>query len=316
MYTVGVDLGGTNIVAGVINEDHVIISKAQTKTNIPRGKDEILADISMVAKLALEKTDVTNDQVRYIGIGTPGGVNGNDGIVEFSNNLRFNNVHMAEEVQKLSGFKVFIENDANCAALGEQIAGSGKGASSFVAVTLGTGIGGGIVVDGKLLTGINGTAGEIGHMAIVADGLKCSCGRSGCFEKYASATALITQTKNAVSGDVEKRSIIWNLIGDDLNNINGKTAFDAMDKGDEIGKRVVETFINYLACGITNIVNLFQPEILCIGGGLCNQGDSLIEPLKEIVYKDRYSIYSSKQTKIVRATLGNDAGIIGAGSIR
>lgn len=316
MYTIGIDLGGTNIVAGVLNENQDIISKASIKTNLPRGSNEIISDLGKAVFEALEKSGVSKEQIKYVGVGTPGAVDTNAGIVEYSCNLNFHNLPMAAELEKILNIPVYIENDANCAALGEQVKGAGKGASSFVAVTLGTGIGCGIVIDGKLVSGVNGTAGEVGHMSINPNGVKCTCQRLGCFEAYASATALISQTKAALNGDIEKRSIIWDLIGEDLDKISGKTAFDAKDKGDKLAEKIIDNYIGYLACGITNIVNIFQPEILCIGGGLCNQGDSLIEPLKEIVYKERYSIYSSKQTKIVRATLGNDAGVIGAGIIR
>lgn len=313
MYTIGVDLGGTNIVSGVIDENHAIISKATAKTELPRPSDSILDDIAMLAGKAAHAAGLKLSDISYLGVGTPGGVDAAGGVVEFSNNLDFKNLPMAHMLRERLGIPVYIENDANCAALGEQLAGCGKGAEDLTAVTLGTGIGGGIVTGGKILHGINGTAGEIGHMSIDPNGIQCSCGRRGCFEKYASATALISQTKQAMKE--HKESYMWSLCEGDPDKVNGKTAFDGAEAGDSTAKAVVDRYIFYLACGITNLVNIFQPEILCIGGGICNQGDTLLVPLREIVEKERYSKFSVRQTSIVRAVLGNDAGLIGAGSL-
>lgn len=311
MYSIGVDLGGTNIVAAVVNDDYEIVASSKTPTNVPRSADEIFDDIAAVSLEAVKSAGLTMDDIEYVGIGTPGTANG-DGIIEFANNLAFNNVparRMLSERLSKPEEKVFVENDANCAALGEAYAGVGNNAKNFVAVTLGTGVGSGIIIDGKIVNGINFAGGECGHMVIVVDGEQCSCGRKGCWEAYASATALIRQTKKAMD---EYPDSIMHKLSEQEGKVSGRTAFDAMRLGDIAGIKVVDTYIKYVACGLINIVNALQPEIICIGGGICNEGETLMKPLRRFVQSERYSIHSKIQTKIVKAQLGNDAGIIGA----
>lgn len=315
MYRIGVDLGGTNIAVGLINDNYEIIARAGTKTNIPRPAEEIFADIVKCAKEAVAKAGVEMSEVASIGIGTPGSCDKKNGVILYANNLYFDNVPAAELVNKeLPGIPVYIENDANCAALGEALAGSGKGKKSFIAVTLGTGVGSGIVLDGQILTGCNDAGGELGHMVIKFDGEPCNCGRIGCWERYASATALVNQTKAAMLE--HKDSVMWQLASGDVNNAGGRTAFDAMRIGDKWGSEVVDNYIRYIAVGTTNIVNIFQPEMICFGGGICNEGETLLAPIREHVARERYSKKQEIQTEICRATLGNDAGIIGAACLK
>ena len=310
MYYAGIDLGGTNIVAGVLDENYKIIGRDKVKTALPRSAEAVADDIAMVMRNALSKAGLTLADVDCVGLGTPGSVDTKNGIITYSNNFDWWNVPIADMLsQRLDGKKIYIDNDANAAALGELKAGCGKGRESIVAVTLGTGVGGGVVFHGKMLTGYNSSGGELGHTVIMVDGEDCTCGRKGCFEAYASATALIRQTKAAMEAD--KDSVMWKLAGS-LDKVSGITAFDAMRKGDETAKNVVDTYIRYLACGITNFINIFQPEILCIGGGVCNEGDTLLKPLIELVKKERYSTVNLLQTEIKVAALGNDAGVIGA----
>lgn len=311
MFTIGIDLGGTNIVASVVNEKYEIISTDKTPTNSPRPADEVFDDIARVCLSAVEKAGLKMDDIASVGMGTPGTVNG-DGVIEFANNLAFNNVParlMLSQRLGVAADKVFLENDANCAALGEAYAGVGNGAKNFVAVTLGTGVGSGIIVDGKIVNGINFAGGECGHMVIVVDGEQCSCGRNGCWEAYASATALIRQTKKAME---EYPDSLLHQLAEKEGKVSGRTAFDAMRLGDIAGIKVVNKYIKYVACGIINIVNALQPEIICVGGGICNEGDTLMDPLRRFVQAERYSIHSKIQTEIVKAQLGNDAGVIGA----
>lgn len=312
MFRVGVDLGGTNISVGVIDDNLKIIGRGRLKTNLPRSSDEIFADIVKCVKTAVKKANITMDDVYIIGVGTPGAVNIETGVVEFSSNLKFYDAPIKAEIEKALKKPVYVTNDANCAALAEKILGTGKGTSDFIAITLGTGIGGGIIINNKLLTGVNGAAGEIGHMVIRYNGVECGCGRKGCFEKYASATALKQQTLEALFKDKDKTSLMWKLIKDDLTKVNAKIPFDAMKKGDKLGTQLVNRYINYLSCGITNLINLYQPEVLCIGGGMSNEGNAILKPVIRRVERDRYSIHSSKQTKICIAELKNDAGVIGA----
>lgn len=309
-YRVGVDLGGTNIAVGVIDENYNIIGRGKLKTNVPRPAEEIMADIVKAVKMAVLDAGISLDEVESIGIGTPGNVNKEKGVIEYANNLYFNQVPAVELISKLVDAKVYLENDANCAALGEAIAGVGKGRKLFIAVTLGTGVGGGIINDGKVMAGCNEAGGELGHMVIEMNGIPCNCGRTGCWEAYASATALVEQTQKAMLD--HRDSKMWSLASGSLDNVNGRTAFDAMRAGDEWGCKVVEKYIEYVAVGTVNIINIFQPEMICFGGGICNEGETLLAPLRKHIEKFRYSRYSDTQTEICRAKLGNDAGIIGA----
>lgn len=308
-YKVGVDLGGTNIAVGVIDDEYNIIGRGKLKTNVPRPAKEIMADIVKAVRMAVEDTGITVDDIESIGIGTPGSVNKKKGIIEYANNLDFNNVPAVEMINELIDAKVYLENDANCAALGEAIAGVGKGKKLFVAVTLGTGVGGGIINDGKVMSGCNEAGGELGHMVIQMDGVPCNCGRVGCWEAYASATALVEQTREAMLKNPDSK--MWE-ISPSIDCVSGRTAFDAIRAGDAAGSAVVEQYIKYVAVGTINIINIFQPEMICFGGGICNEGETLLAPLRKYVEQFRYSRYCATQTEICRAKLGNDAGIIGA----
>ena len=309
MVRVGIDLGGTNIVAGVVDDSYTILASAKRKTNLPRPADDIIRDMAELVFEAVAKANMSMSEVRYVGVGCPGTCNQDTGIVEYSNNLRFEQVALKADLENLTGKTVYIENDANAAALGEALAGAGRGAVSCVCVTLGTGVGGGIVLDGKLYGGFNFAGAELGHHVIMVDGEECTCGRKGCWEAYASATALVRQTKAAMDANPDS---VMNKLVKETGKITGRTSFDAMRKGDAVARNVVETYIGYIACGLVNVVNIFQPEILCIGGGICNEGETLLAPLRKILENDRYSKYSKNQTQLCVATLGNDAGIIGA----
>ncbi len=304
-YYIGIDLGGTNIVAGVVDENYQSLTKASVKTNLPRPEQEIAADMAAVARQAAEEAGLSLDQIEWVGVGTPGIANSATGIIEYSNNLGFCNTPMVQYLEEALGRPAFIENDANAAAYGEYVAGAAKGAKHAVCITLGTGVGGGIIIDGKIYCGSNFGGAEIGHTVIDVNGPMCSCGRKGCFEVFSSATGLIRMTKEALAAHPESAM-------KDEERITGRTAFNYMRAGDETAKQVVDDYIRYLAAGITNTINIFQPDVLCIGGGVCNEGDPLLLPMKEIVKKEVYTRNSPKNTEIVIAKLGNDAGIIGA----
>ena len=308
-YYIGIDLGGTNIKAGVVNENYEIISKATTKTLLPRPAEEICADMAKISLEAVEQAGLTLDDIESVGIGTPGTANSATGIIEYSNNLGFLNLPVVEIMQKHINKPVYVENDANAAAYGEYVAGAAKGANDAVCITLGTGVGGGIIINGKIYSGFNFAGAEIGHTVVDPNGPECTCGRKGCFEVFSTATGLVRMTKEAMLED--KSSIMWQMNEED-GKVSARTAFNAMRAGDRAGKAVVDKYIRYLACGITNTINIFQPDILCIGGGVCNEGDPLLLPLKELVAKEVYTKNSAKNTEIVIAKLGNDAGIIGA----
>lgn len=312
MYRLGIDLGGTNIVAGVVDKKYKIVAKSSCKTAVPRPESEICDSMAEVAKKAVEKAKLTMDDIESVGIGVPGAVNPKTGVIEYSANLFFHNWEVVEMMEERLGKKVHIENDANAAALGEYLAGSAKGARNAVAITLGTGVGGGIIIDGKIYSGSNFAGAELGHMVIVKDGKECACGRRGCWETYASATGLINLTKQKILSEKLEFSYMLKLCDGDINKVNGRTAFDAMRDGDPTAKSVVEEYISYLSCGLVNIINIFQPDVLCIGGGISNEGENLLGPVRSYVERERYTKHNDKQTVICKCTLGNDAGIIGA----
>ena len=309
-YYIGIDLGGTNIVAAVVDEKYNILTKASTKTNRPRPAEAIADDMAAMAIKAVEDANLTMDDIEWVGVGTPGIANSETGVIEYSNNLGFENTPMAELIRKHIDKPVYIENDANAAAYGEYVAGAAKGAKNAVCITLGTGVGGGIIIDGKIYSGSNFAGAEIGHTVIGIDGPQCSCGRRGCFEAYSSATGLIRMTKEKM--DAVPDSIMHKITEERGGKVSARTSFDAMRQGDAAAKEVVDFYIKALACGITNTINTFQPDILCIGGGVCNEGDALLLPVKALVAKEVYTRNSPKNTEIVIAKLGNDAGLIGA----
>lgn len=306
-YYIGIDLGGTNIVAGVVNENYEIISKAKTPTNRPRSAEEICKDMAKMALEAVEKAGLKVSDIQSVGVGAPGSVNSDTGVISYSNNLDFHNAPVADYIREAIDLPVYVENDANAAAYGEFVAGSAKGTKDAVCITLGTGVGGGIIISGKIYSGFNYAGAELGHTVIEVDGVQCSCGRKGCFEVYSSATGLIRMTKEAMDADPDSK--MHEMMGD---HVSGRLAFEAMRAGDATAKSVVDKYIKYLAAGIANTINIFQPEVLCIGGGVCNEGDALLVPLKELISKEIYTRASEDNTKIVIASLGNDAGIIGA----
>lgn len=312
IYRIGVDLGGTSIKAGLVDEEYKIVHSISRRTNLPRPEHEIEEEIaSMCRQLAKEAGIDINTQVASVGIGTPGSVDPKSGIVAFNANFGYHNWHLAQEVQKLVPCKVSIENDANAAAYGEYIAGAARGASCAIVVTLGTGIGGGIIINGKIFSGFNSAGAEIGHTVIVKDGRPCMCGRRGCWEKYASARALTEDTREAM--EQHKDNMMWDLVNGDISRVNAKTAFDGMRAGDPLAAQLVQNFAEYIACGITNLINIFQPEIICIGGGVSREAQALLDPIRKVIDAEDYArVGEVKRTKIVTAQLFNDAGIIGA----
>lgn len=310
MYKLGIDLGGTNIVAGVVDDNYNIVATSKVKTNLPRPAEEVIDDMVKAANMAIENAGLKVSDIESMGVGSPGAIDPVHGVVCYANNLGFNNVPMAKMLKERMGVDFYIENDANAAAYGEYIAGAGRGTNDFIAITLGTGVGGGVIIDGKIYSGSNYAGAELGHTVIAMGGEMCSCGRQGCWEAYASATALIRQTKQAMIK--YPKSVMWELCGNDINKVDGRTAFDAMRKGDVAGKMVVDKYVEYVAVGVSNNINIFQPEVLCIGGGISKEGDNLIKPIKAFLEGENYARNIEKNTEVKVAELGNDAGIIGA----
>lgn len=314
MYYIGIDLGGTNIAVGIVDENFKIVKKGSTPTLVNRDPELIIADMGKLCLELLAETGIGLEEVVCAGIAAPGSVNPRTGIIEYANNLPFLRFPIADTLRKyLPVRKVFLENDANAAALGEAVGGAAKGKRLSVMITLGTGVGGGVIIDGKIYSGFNYAGAELGHTVIEYNGRQCSCGRKGCFEAYASATALVNMTKEKLAAC--KDTLMWEMCGNDINKADARIAFAAMKKGDRAGKEVVDMYISYLACGITNMINIFQPEVLLIGGGVCNEKDYLLKPLTEIVNADQYTRNQAVKTEIKIAALGNDAGIVGAAAL-
>ena len=319
MYTIGVDLGGTNIAIGLCDENLNMIDKGSVPTIANREGELIIRDMANLAAEIIKRNNLTVSDIASVGIATPGAANSKTGVVEYANNLPFLNFPIAEIFKKyLPVEKVLIANDANAAALGEALAGAAKGTKNSVMITLGTGVGGGVIIDGKIFDGgINCAGAELGHIVIVAGGRQCSCGRRGCWEAYSSATGLSNMTKEKMN-ELKLKGISSILFdeADKDGKVSARTAFNAMKRGDKYGAIIVDEYIKYLAEGITNIINIFQPEILTIGGGVCNEKEYLTKPLLEIVDSEQYTRNNMNKTKVVTAVLGNDAGIIGAAGLR
>ena len=305
MYYLGVDLGGTNIKAALVTTDGEIVKEASTPTNLPRTAQAVCDDI---AELCLQLA--AGEPVAAIGVGCPGTVD--NGVVLYSNNLDWHDFAMADYLKAKTNLPVFIGNDANVAALGEALAGCGRNAESTVVVTLGTGVGAGVVLGGKLLTGYTGAASEAGHMVILdtPDAPHCTCGRPGCFEALASATALIRMTREARRAHPES---MLNILAPAESDVNGRTAFDAAAQGDAAAQAVVDSYIHYLAVGVANLINIFFPEVIGLSGGVANQGENLLVPLRAAVEPMVFGHnFAKKHTRITTCTLGYRAGVIGA----
>jgi len=296
----------------MIDKSNRLIYKDSVSTPKGGNAEMIIQSVVMLINQILNKRSLEIKDIDCIGIGVPGTVNKKSGKVEFANNLGFHDEDLVGMLKEIyPDIPIAMNNDANAAAYGEFAAGAGRDVNSMIMVTLGTGVGGGIIIDKKLYEGTNYAAGELGHFVINCDGIPCNCGRKGCFEAYASATALIEQTIEAMKN--EKQSILWELCNYNLDKVEGKTLFDSVRLFDKTAERVLKQYIYYLSVGIIDIINIFQPDMICIGGGISKAGDLILDELIRRVQEENYARTSEKQTKIVFATLENDAGIIGAG---
>ncbi len=307
MYYIGIDLGGTNIAAGLVSAQGEILYSKSIPTHKERPASEIIKDMAELAKRIINESGHTLSEILAVGIGCPGSVDKKNGVVVYSNNIVMHNVPVAAEFRQHLDLPVFLENDANAAALGEYAA-YGEGVDSFVFMTLGTGVGGGIILNGKVWSGFNGAGAEIGHQTLVFDGEPCTCGRKGCLEAYASVTALIRQTEEAMAAHPESSMNTWAA---EKGRVSGRTAFECAKAGDPVAIEVRDRYIEYVAEGICSIVNVLQPEILSIGGGISREGDTLLDPIKAYFSVNDYNKHM-KKTDIRIAKLFGDAGIVGA----
>lgn len=306
MY-IGIDLGGTNIAAGVVDAKGNLLYKDSIPTIKERHWSEIVRDMARIAERVVLESGHTMAEIEAVGIGCPGSIDKANGVVVYSNNIVMHNVPVAEEFRKYIDLPVYLENDANAAALGEYTVCE-DGLDSFVFMTLGTGVGGGIILDGKVWSGFNGAGAEIGHQSLVFGGERCTCGRRGCLEAYASVTALIRQTKEAMAAHPESMMNEW---AEKKGKVSGRTAFECASRGDAVAIEVRDRYIEYVAEGICSIVNVLQPRVLAIGGGISREGDALLEPIKKYFSENDYNKDMPK-TDIRIAKLFGDAGIVGA----
>ncbi|MBQ8002959.1 MAG: ROK family protein [Clostridia bacterium] len=295
MKNIGIDIGGTFIKAAIVENTGKIILSSKTPT--PKDGASLPEKVVEIIRELTDKAGVAISDIEHIGMGVPGVCDVKHGRVISCTNIEgCSNVSICEYVSKQTGVPSFIDNDANCAALGEYMMSKTK-PNGFVFVTLGTGVGGGIILNGKILRGINCAAGEIGHIVIDKAGERCNCGRYGCWERYASVSALVRQTKQA------------GFTG----NVTGKTVFEERIKGNRLADEVLDTWLRYVAEGICDLVNIFQPEVVAIGGGISREGDIILKPVREFVEKNVVTAPTSlKKTEIKISQLFNDAGVVGA----
>ncbi len=310
-YYIGIDLGGTFIKGGIVDSNGEILACDKIPTETEGGSAVVSANIARLANILLEACGMSLAEVEGVGIGCPGMIDSKTGNVIYANNLGWNDFNIANKVSSLLGnIPVKVANDANVAALGEVKFGAAKDYNSAVMITLGTGVGGGVVIDGALMEGNKGAGAELGHMVISRGGEACSCGRRGCVEAYCSATALIRDTKRAMLA--HKDSKMWEIGSVDA--VCGKTPFDFADS-DVYAREVVESYISHLACGLVNYANIFRPEVILLGGGVCAQGDVLIRPLQKQFDSEIYAGEKGPKVPILIAKLENSAGLLGAAAL-
>lgn len=308
MYRVGIDLGGTNIAVGVVNERYELVAQTSCPTGAYRPYEEMVADMCAAVEQALEKAGITINECESIGLGSPGTCDSAAGVVVRAYNLGWFNVPVCQMLTQHFGIPARLSNDANCAALAETVAGGAVGCKNMVLITLGTGVGGGIIIDGSIYAGMRSMGAELGHTVLVLDGEACTCGRKGCWEAYASATALIRQAKAAAALDAASP----------LHGREGITAYDvfvAADMGCETAKAVIARWCEYVAAGLTDLVNSLAPEMILIGGGVSRQGERILQPMREYIEKNCFGGKEGAIPQLLPAKLGNEAGIIGAAAL-
>ena len=312
-YVVGVDLGATNIVCILLSKEGKIITQDTRKTFGSEGKEKTISQIINSTRNVLkegEKLGISPKSILGVGVGGPGPINSDDGIIHVAPNIPgWINTALVKELSEELDLPIFLENDANAAALGEWWLGAGKDVDNLVLLTLGTGIGGGIIIDGEVLHGTRHTAGEIGHMTIKEGGLLCGCGNRGCFEAYASATAVVKRMLVEIKKG--KKTILVDMVKNKLEEITCKLIYDTARKGDNLCKQIVDETGKYLGIGIANIVNILNPQKIVLGGGMARAGDLLFEPVRKYVEEHAFNA-TMEEVSIVPAKLGTNAGAIGA----
>lgn len=310
MLTVGIDIGGMSAKIGLVKDGLMLGSK---KVKTLRENEMFFGLISAGVVALLNEFNFNISDVKGVGVGCPGSVTAETGVVEFANNLGWEKVDVGGALSRRLGLPVRIANDANVAALGEAKYGAGKNYKNTVMVTLGTGVGGGIVIDGKLYEGGGSKGGELGHTTLVYGGIPCNCGRSGCAECYCSATALVRETKKAMLENQD--SLMWEYCFNKIQNADGTTACECAKKGDKVASMVYSKYVEYLSEFLMNIFNVFRPDALIIGGGISNHGEYLLDKIRLVCEHANYGYKGAPKVDIICAELGNDAGIYGAAAL-
>jgi len=307
MYRIGIDLGGTTVSVGIVDEFNRLAGSADCPTRAWLGTQQLLDDIAQCVMNGLNFSGILPEECIGIGIGSPGTCDMENGIVRNAHNLNWENVPVCELLQQRLGLPVFLANDADCAALGEVVAGAASGCASALLITLGTGVGGGYVLGGRISSGFRSLGGEFGHICIAMDGEECTCGQRGCWEAYASATALVRQARRAA--EANPRSV---LCGAEL---NGETVFAAAAAGDETAKAVIARYTEYVGVGLVSLVNALYPEIILLGGGISGAGEALTAPLRSYLARHAFARNLSALPEIRVAALGSASGVIGAAAL-
>lgn len=309
-YFLGLDVGGTNLCAGVVDSECNIISKVSVPSGAGRSINEITDDFAAVSLKAVEESGLRLDEIESWGIGMPSCVNKKTGLLVHANCFGWHNVPIYDYIEGKLPLPVKIENDANCAALGEARAGAAKDVDNVVMLTLGTGVGGGIILNGEIFAGADSMGAELGHTKLVYDGELCTCGQKGCLEAYCSSTALIRDAGRALQSGAA--TLIRDYCCGDVQSINAKMVFDARNAGDAVASGLIDSYIRHLAAGISSFITIFRPELIVLGGGVANAGDALFVPLREHLATCTFGAAEIGIPDVVPAKLGNDAGLIGA----
>lgn len=310
MYRIGIDLGGTNIAVGLVDETHRIIARCSMPTGADRGVAAVIGDMIHAVDSVLKDAGFTAADCSGIGIGSPGTCDSRTGTVIRAYNLNWFHVPVCQILRDRFGIPVYLSNDANCAALAETVAGAARGVQNMVLITLGTGVGGGIILGGRIHDGLRSAGGELGHILLVLDGEPCTCGRRGCWEAYASATALIRQTQKAALAN--PHSLLARTSPEDM---TGRTVFEAADCGDTAAQAVIDRYCEYIAAGFTDIVNALAPEMILLGGGISREGERILQPIREYVADHCFGQHEGAIPVIAAAQLGSEAGIIGSAAL-
>lgn len=309
MYYIGIDIGGTNLAAGLVNQEGAILSQTSRPVNKELDSAALCRQCVELAQRTAQEGGIPLEQIEAIGVGVPGLVDNKEGVIVYTPNMPFLSFPFRDAFQTVWNVPVYLGNDANCAAIGEYWAGAAKGCDPAVVITLGTGIGGGMVSNGKVFTGFANSGMEVGHMPVEPNGITCGCGQKGCWETYGSASALIRQTREAMQAHPD--SVLWRLCDHNLDKVTGRTPFQGALEKDETALAVLEAYRGWLAQGLICLINVLQPEVICLGGGISNaEEELLLLPLRELIGPRCFD--PQHPPKLVRASLGNDAGIVGA----